>query len=135
MARGAGPPLPKGLQVVQAQIVSRKVEEGVEKHGAVAQGEDEPVPIGPGGIQRVVPKVLGPDLIPGRSQPHGGARVARVRSLDRVHGENTDGVDEVLIPGGAFKGRHGSGLQVREKAAQISRIRGGLQSWFVAQRK
>jgi hypothetical protein len=87
------------LQVPQLQVVAREVEEGVEEHGSVAQGQNEPVPVRPGGIGGIVSEVPGPDLVAGGGQPHGRSGMSGVGPLNGVHGKDADGVDEVRIVG------------------------------------
>ena len=63
MARGAAPPLPEVLQLVQGQIISRQVKERIQEH------------------------------VGRRGHSHGHAGMARFRLLDRINRKTSDGVD------------------------------------------
>jgi hypothetical protein len=54
--------------------------------------EHEPVAVEPLRVRRVVPQVMPPDQVARRGERHGGARVAGVGALHRIHREHADGV-------------------------------------------
>jgi hypothetical protein len=86
-------PLPEVPDVIERDLVAREVEQAVEEHRRVARREDEPVAVRPVRIGGIVAKMPCPQHVPERSERHRGARVARVRGLDSIHGEDPDGVD------------------------------------------
>ena len=94
-------------QVVERQVVARQVEQGILQHGGVAAGEDEPVAVGPVGIGGIVPEEPVPEHVGRGGERHGGARVAGLGCLHRVHGQRPDGVD--AAPGEASAGRPAAG--------------------------
>ena len=60
MPRRAGSPLAERLQIVQGDVISRQVQEGVEQHGGMAAAEDKPIPIRPAGILGIELEETGP---------------------------------------------------------------------------
>ncbi len=97
VAGGLGAPLPESLQLIEREVVSGEMEEGVEKHGGVAGRQDEAIAVGPIRALRVVPQESIPE-----SEGHGGgahrrARVAGFRGLDGVDRQETDSVDAQLL--------------------------------------
>ena len=58
----------------------------MQKHGAMAAGKDEAVPVLPFGVGRIVIHVIGPELICHGSASQGQARMAGIGLLDRISG-------------------------------------------------
>jgi len=108
--RGA-PPLTKRLQVLEAHLVARQVQERVEQHGRVAGGEDEPVTVGPGRIGGVVPEKAVPEDVRDGRGAHRRPRVSRVGLLDGIDGEKANRVDAELVE--SLPVAHGASLAVR----------------------
>ncbi|EXI65398.1 MAG: hypothetical protein AW08_03195 [Candidatus Accumulibacter adjunctus] len=81
--------LPEALQVGNRQIVARQMQQGVEQHRSVTVGDDEPVPVRPARIGRIVLEVASPQHLGdvGHAQRHPG--VTGVRHLDGIDGEET----------------------------------------------
>ena len=61
MARRLGSPLAEIAEVLQAQVVARQVEQGVEESGPVTRRKDEPVPVGPVRALRVEGEEASPE--------------------------------------------------------------------------
>ncbi len=99
-------PLPEVLQIIQAQPVAREMQQGVNEHRGMAAGKNEPVPVRPLRVVRVVSQELRPQHIGSRSLGHGRAGVPAVGLLDGVHGKAADGVDAEFVELGGGKG-HG----------------------------
>ena len=116
MARRLRAPLPERAQLVERQVVPRQVEQGVQQHGGVAAGEDEPVAVGPVGVGGVVPEEPVPQHIGRGRERHRRARVAGLGCLHRVHGQRSDGVD--AAPGQRGGGRLGRGRRGRRLRAR-----------------
>lgn len=89
-------PLAEVAEILQGDVIPCQVKETVKKHGAVAGGKDETVPVRPQGIGGIVFEMPGPEDETQGGRSHGEARVARPGPLNRVHGEKTDGVDAFL---------------------------------------
>jgi hypothetical protein len=92
VARGLGAPLAEALELLQGKVVAREVEDGVKEHGAVPSGEDEAVPVGPGGVQGVVAQDLPVEEVGQGGHGHGHARVAALGLFHGVYGQEADGV-------------------------------------------
>ena len=85
------------FQILQGKVIAVQVEEGVEKHGTMARGKDEPVPVDPLGVGRGMFQVAAPKHVGGGSHAHGHARVARVGLSGGVDRQHADGVDGGLM--------------------------------------
>src|SRR5271157_1246135 len=64
-------PLAKAFDLIEREVVARKIEQGIKQHGRVAVGKDESVASGPVGITRVVPQVPVPEHKPSGASPIG----------------------------------------------------------------
>jgi hypothetical protein len=91
--------LPEAPQVVERQVVAGEVEQRVLEHRAVPVGKHEAVAVGPCRVRRVVAQELAPEDFGDLRHAHRHAGMAGFRLLDRVHGEDADGVDHL------FRGR------------------------------
>ena len=91
VSRGLGSPLAEGLEVLNGQVISHQVEEGVVKHGSVSSGEDETVTLGPLRVAGVGLHELLEEHIRHRGATHRETRVSRVGLVDTVDGQETDG--------------------------------------------
>jgi hypothetical protein len=104
--RRMAPPLAEAPDLVQAQVVPREVQEGVEEHRAVPRRQDEPVAIRPVGTRRIEAQVTRPQEVGIVGGPHRQAGMTRLRLLDRVDGQHLDRVDGESVqigPGGGCR--------------------------------
>mmetsp|Transcript_1401 Transcript_1401/g.2103 ORF Transcript_1401/g.2103 Transcript_1401/m.2103 type:complete len:574 (+) Transcript_1401:591-2312(+) len=103
MTGTAGMELAEGFEIVHAHGLavahlvvgrdgfdSRQVHGGVEKHGGMAETQDETITVGPDRIRRVEAEELGPDGIGDRRHGHWCSRMSAVRLLDSIHGKTTN---------------------------------------------
>ena len=90
-------PLSEVLDVLEAEVVSRQVEQAVEQHRGVTARQDEPVAVGPGGVGRVVFQDPGEQCPGDRRQAQRRAGMSGFRFLDGVHRQGSQGVDRQLI--------------------------------------
>jgi len=90
-------PLAEALELLHGQVVAGQVQDGVLEDAGVPGGEHEAVAVRPLRVGGVVAQKLAVDQVGHRSQRHRRARVAGVRLLHRVHGQNADGVDRQLL--------------------------------------
>ena len=97
MPRGLASQLAKLLQLGERHIVSREVQQAVKQHRTVTRGQHKAVPIGPGGLGRIVLQKARPEHIRHRRGPHGHPRMAGVGFLDAINGKKADGVDAKLV--------------------------------------
>ena len=97
MPRRLRAPLPEALELLERERVAGEMEERVEEHRAVAGGEDEPVAVGPGRVGRMVTEEARPEDVGHRGRAHREARVARLRLLHGVGGQEADRVHAELI--------------------------------------
>ena len=93
MPRRGRTPLPEVPYVIECQTVAGQVEHGVEEDRGVSCREDEPVPVGPRRVRRVIGEDPGPEDVGQRGQGHGRSLVAGTRCVRSVHGEAADNVD------------------------------------------
>ncbi len=101
------PKLAKTLDLLDRhRLVAEKVEQRVDQHRAVAGRQHETVTIGPvriGRIELQEPREQdGGDV----GRPHGQARMAAFRLLDRVHGERPNGIRHAFMCGTAHRCRY-----------------------------
>jgi hypothetical protein len=96
VARRLRAELPEVLELLHRQAVAGQVEQRVEERRGVAAGEDEAVAVRPVRVVRVVAHVPRPQEIGERRLAERRAGMARLRLLDHVHGQETDGVDRRL---------------------------------------
>ena len=92
--RGAVAELAEVLQLLDRQVVAGQVQQRVQQHRAVAVGKHETVAVEPLRVGRTVLEVVVPQHLGDVGHAHGHAGVAGLRGLDRVNGEETDGVGE-----------------------------------------
>jgi len=97
VAGRAAAPLPERLEIVEAQVVSGEVQQGVQQHARVAGGEHEPVAVRPRRVGRVVAQMAGEEGVGHRRRAHRHAGVAGVGLLDAVDGQEADGLDTPLL--------------------------------------
>ena len=90
-------PLAERAQVVEAEVVARQMEQGVEQHAAVAGREHEAVAVGPRGVGRVEAQVAREQRVGRGRGSHGHAGMAGLGLLHAVDGEKADGVDAALL--------------------------------------
>ena len=84
----------------------------------MAAREHEAVPVGPQRLPGVVTEEPRPEDVGGRGQGHRRSRVARVRLLDRIHGQRPDRVDAQPVE---ILGRAGRRL-LRNRAQPVLRM-------------
>ncbi|MCY1354613.1 hypothetical protein D9M69_409980 [compost metagenome] len=99
VARGAAAQLAEVLQVLDAEVVAGQVQQRVVQHRAVAVGQHEAVAVGPLGVVRVVLQVIPPEHFGDIGHSHGGAGVAAVGFLHRIHAQGTDGIGTLTTAG------------------------------------
>ena len=92
VSRGPGMQLAEIPQLVQWQVIPRQVQQGILQHGPMAVGQDEPVPVGPFRVGRIMPMEIVPQHLGDVRHPHGGAGMAALGLLHRVHAEGANGV-------------------------------------------
>jgi hypothetical protein len=83
------------LQLLQRQIVARQVQQRIEKHGAVAVRQHEPVAVRPGRIGWIMPQMAAPQNLGNVRHAHRRAGVARLRLL---HGVNRQEPQRIRQP-------------------------------------
>ncbi len=93
MSRGPTLPLPKGEQVLYAQVVSGKVKQAVEQHAAVPGRQDEAIALRPARVERIVAQMALPEDVGHGRRTHGHPRMARVGLLDCIDGQSADRVN------------------------------------------
>ena len=106
MSRRLALPLPELLEVIESEIVAGEVENAVQQHRRVSGRQHEAVAIGPARIGGVVAEMPGPEDVGEGSKRHRSARMARVRFLDGIHGEDSDRVDAEIferLAGGSWR--------------------------------
>ncbi|EKD96647.1 MAG: hypothetical protein ACD_23C01360G0002 [uncultured bacterium] len=86
--------LPKCLQIFNAQVITRQMQQAIQQHGTVPVGEHEAITVRPLGIGWVVAKVMAPKHLGNVGHAHRHARVAGVGLLYRVHGQGAQGVGQ-----------------------------------------
>ena len=112
--RGPAAEPPEALELLERQVVAGEVEQRVEQHGAVARRQDEPIAIRPRRARGTVLQEPRPEHVRHRGGAHRQTGMAGVGLLNRVGGEETDGVDRHRIERGRrHRAREGQGLQVR----------------------
>ncbi len=131
MPRRETAPLAELLDLVERQVVTRQMQQRVEKHGAVARGEDEAVTVGPGRIRWVVVQESGPQHVGRRGRAHGQAGVAGVRLLHSVNREETNGVDGSFFQALFSHGRLPCGMRYTTGAGKSSTLTGPSQPLYV----
>ena len=92
VARGLAVQLAEVLQLLDRQLVTGEVQQGVQQHRAVAVGQHETVAVGPLGVGRVVSQVVIPQDFRDIGHAHGGSRVTTIGLLDGVHAQGADGI-------------------------------------------
>ncbi len=113
--RSLGAELPKILDFLHRQGIAGEMQHRVEQHRGVAVGEHESVAVHPCRIARIELKHVSPQDFGDVRHPHGRARMARIRLLDRIHGEGSNGVCKVAAGG------HGELLNSTRQAAYCLR--------------
>ncbi|MBV6465850.1 MAG: hypothetical protein PGMFKBFP_01136 [Anaerolineales bacterium] len=93
MAGRAAAPLTEVLQLVEREAVAGEMQERVEQHRTVSARKEEAVASRPFGVVRVVAQVTRPDDEGHGGRAHRQSGMSRIGLLDRVGGEETDGVD------------------------------------------
>ena len=97
VARRLAAPLPKLLQFFQRQVISCQMKQAVEHGGSVSGRQYEPVSIGPFGIGGIVLEEPVPKHIGHGGSAHRRSRMPRPGLLNRVHGQQSKGVDAKLV--------------------------------------
>ncbi len=93
--------LSKLLQVIQGELVSGQMQEGIKQHRAMTTRQDKAIPVGPAGVGGVVPH---PVEIEDRSdirQTQRSSWMSRVGFLDRVGGQSSDYISNLFQMHGA----------------------------------
>ena len=96
MARGFAVQLAKVFELVHGQLVATQVQQGINKHRAVAIGEYKAVTIHPMRIGGAVLQMLTPQGSRHIGHSHGGAGVSGVGELNCVHCQSADGAGHLL---------------------------------------
>mmetsp|Transcript_43038 Transcript_43038/g.93615 ORF Transcript_43038/g.93615 Transcript_43038/m.93615 type:complete len:589 (-) Transcript_43038:33-1799(-) len=136
VARRLRAPLTELLDVIHGDAgVAREVEHGVLQHAAVAGGQHEAVAVDPLGVLRVEIHLLREEAEADRRLAHGRARVAAVGLVDRIDGEEADGVDAVGRHLGAHLRGHGLGRHLLALAGTAAEGRGGGRQREAARRQ
>ncbi len=98
VARRLGIELAEILQLIDRHpLHAGQVQQRVEQHGAVAGRENEAVAIGPGRLGGVVFQKLREQHRRHVGRAHRQARMAGLRLLDGIHGENANGIRHVRV--------------------------------------
>ena len=96
MPGGLGVKLTELLEVLDPELISRQVEQGVDQHRAVAVRQHEAVPVGPGRISRIVRHEVVPEHLGDIGHAHRRTRVTRIGLLDRIHRERSYGIGKIF---------------------------------------
>ena len=96
MAGGLAAPLAELLEVVHRQAVAGQMQQAVDEGAGMAAGQDEPIPVGPGGILGVMLHGVHPHGVSHGRHAHGRAGVAAVSLLHGVRRQGADVVDGQL---------------------------------------
>ena len=97
VARGAASPLAELFQLFQGQIVAGQMQQGVEQGRAMPGRQDEPIPVEPVGVARMVLEEPRPEHIGHWRSIQGQTGMPAVRLLDRIHREKAQGVNGSLV--------------------------------------
>src|SRR5215471_124224 len=73
-----------------------EMEHGPEQHRGVAVREHEPIAVGPDRVLRIEAHDAIPECVHQWRERHRRAGMARLRLLDRIHREGTNGIDRYL---------------------------------------
>lgn len=84
------------LDVVDGNVVTAQVQQGILQHGAMTVREHEAVPVGPLRVGRVVAQVIVPQNLGDIRHTHGRTRVAGLGFLNRIHAQRANGVGEIF---------------------------------------
>lgn len=83
----------KSKQTNLNTVITSKVKQSILKHTSVTSRQDEPVPIEPIRVLRIIPHDLIIQYVTHRSTAHGQARVTRISLLDRIDRQKSDRID------------------------------------------
>ncbi len=97
MAWGFAVELAEQLEVFEADVVSRQMQQRIEQHAAMAGREHEAVAIVPRWIGRVMLHVFGPERIRCGGHSHRHSRVAGLGLLYAFHRKEADRLDTKLV--------------------------------------
>ncbi|MNS45853.1 hypothetical protein D3C72_783310 [compost metagenome] len=96
VTRGARVQLAEVFQIIDGEVVTGEMQQGVQQHGAVAVGQHEAVTVGPLGVVRVVLEVATPQHFGDICHSHGGARVTGVGFLNGIHTQCANGIGKLF---------------------------------------
>ncbi len=94
VSRGLGVELTELLQVLDGQVVTGQMQQGIDQHGAVAVGQHETIAIRPIRIARVMLHIIVPEHLGDVGHAHGRARVPGFGFLHGIHTQRTNGVGD-----------------------------------------
>ncbi len=77
--------LAKLFQIIQRNVISREVQQGIQQHGCMPVGQHEAVAPRPMRIRRIVAQITSPKNFGNIRHAHGRARMAGIRFLHGVH--------------------------------------------------
>ncbi len=114
MPGSAAAELPEALELVDCHVgIAGQVQQRIKEHRAVSGRQHEAVAVGPVRRLRIEPQKLSEQDGRDIGHPHRHARVSRLRSLDRIHGERSNCIRhaaEFRFPWrGKRRGRSGGG--------------------------
>jgi len=96
MSGGAAAPLAEVFEVIQRDIETGQMQQGIQQHGSVSGAKDKAVTIGPLGIFGVKAQVVHPQRISHWRRAHRQARMPAVGFLHRIHRQGADGIDSKI---------------------------------------
>ncbi len=97
MTCGGSLELPEVLEIVERHGESTEMEQRIQQHRGVAVGEDEAITIRPRRIPRVDREILPPQHRCDVCHTHRCSGMPRIRTLHGVHGQESNGVGDVLL--------------------------------------
>src|SRR5690606_11047542 len=151
VTRSFGVQLTEVFQIVDGQVVTAQVQQGVNQHRTVAVGQNKTVAVGPFRVGRVVFEVVVPQNFGDVGHAHRGAGVTGFGFLYGVHAQGADGVGQFgtgshettpecrlrwlslpVCAGSTKRGRYcrpESRPQQRRRGGAGTIVRGGLLCW------
>ena len=141
VTRGFGVQLTEVFQIVDGQIVTAQVQQGVNQHRTVTVGQNKAVAVGPFRVVRVVLEVIVPQNFGDIGHAHRGAGVTGFGFLYGVHAQSADRVGQfgagshettpesrlrwVSLPVCCRQYKKGSLLSPRTRASAMAQVRAG----------
>ena len=100
---------PEIAKILDGQIVTAQMQQGIQQHRTVTIGQDQSVAIQPFGIGRIVTQKIVPQDGAKVGHAHRGTGVAGFRPLHRIHAQGANGVGQLPARGGGGCPNGGAG--------------------------